>query len=110
MTPVLGQSDLVTLVLYIVVGVIASARITRLIVADDYPLVVRIRIWWDNHITGMWNKLLHCPWCFAPWTVLVVGFLAWLCDYYGLQTVWFVVFGWFAASYAAAWVVYHDED
>ena len=110
MTPVLGQSDLATLILYVIVGVIASGRITRLIVNDDYPPIVKFRIWWDNHVTGLWNKLMHCPWCLGPWVTLVVGFLAWLTDYYGVQIGWWIVFGWLAASYATSWVVYHDED
>jgi len=109
MTPVLGQSDLNTLILYVIVGIVAAARITRLVVVDDYPLIVKGRIAWDNHVRGMWNKLLHCHWCFAPWAVLLVGALAFLCDYWGAQVVWFCVFGWLAASYVASMVVQFDE-
>jgi hypothetical protein len=109
MTPILGQSDLVTIILYAIVGIIASARITRLVVADDYPLIVKARVAWDNNVRGLWNKLLHCHWCFAPWATLLVGFLAWLCDYHGVPVVWFIVFGWLAASYLASMVVQFDE-
>lgn len=110
MNTVLGQSELVTYVIYAIVGIIAAARITRLLVADDYPLVIRLRIWWDNHVKGPWNKLMHCPWCFGPWATLIVGALAYLCDMLDVSWVWFVVFGWFAASYATSWIVFHDED
>lgn len=109
MTPVLGQSELVTLVIYAVVGIIAAARITRLVVVDDYPLIVKARIAWDNKVRGMWNKLLHCHWCFAPWATLVVGALAYACDQWGVAYVWFIVFGWLAASYLASMVVQFDE-
>ena len=110
MTPILGQSDLVTLIIYAVVGIIAAARITRLVVADDYPLSIRLRIWWDKKVKGPWNKLLHCPWCFGPWATLLVGALAYGADQIDLAWLWFVIFGWLAASYATSWLVFHDED
>jgi hypothetical protein len=109
MTALMGQSELVTLILYIVVGVVGSARVVRLVVNDDFPAIVKFRIWWDNHVTGLWNKLMHCMWCLAPWVVgLDIG-AAYLFDLWGIQLWWFIVNGWLAASYVAAWLVYHDE-
>lgn len=93
-----------------VVGVIGSARITRLVTMDKFPLSVRLRIWWDDHVpedTNLWNPLLHCPWCFGPWVVLVNLTAALLSD---LHPAWWLVNGWMAASYAASWIVFHDED
>ena len=110
MNTVLGQSELVTLVLYAVVGIISSARVTRLLMSDDFPPVVKFRVWWDGKVTGLWNKLMHCMWCLAPRVVLLNIALAYVLDRYGLQLWWFLANGWLAAAYASAWLVYHDED
>jgi hypothetical protein len=99
-----------TVIAAVVVGVLGSARLTRLIVGDKFPLSVRLRIWWDNHVpeeTSLWNPLLHCPWCLAPWVTLVTIGLAIVTD---LHWGWWLFYGWLAASYVASWVVFHDED
>ena len=91
-----------------VVAVLASARITRLIVEDEYPPSIWVRMKWDRLTRdGEWAKLVHCGWCASPYvTALVLGlgyFLRW-------PTWWYVGSAWLAASYVAGWIVFHDED
>jgi hypothetical protein len=89
------------------VGVLATARLTRLLVADMYPPSIWVRIQW-HHFTrdGGWAKLVDCHFCAAPYfAALVFGvgyFLHW-------PTWWWVATCWLAASYAAALVVERDE-
>lgn len=96
----------------VVVGIVGSARFVRLVTADKFPPIVKLRMWWDSKTEGDdpeegWGLLLHCLWCFAPW--VVAANLAWalLSD---LQPAWWVCNGWLAASYATSWLVFHDED
>jgi hypothetical protein len=95
-------------VVAVVVGVVSAARITRLLVNDEFPPVVWLRIRWDT-IThdGSWAKLAHCPWCAAPYIGAII--LAWAL-LSGLHWTWWVFNGWMAGSYAASWLVFHDED
>lgn len=98
-----------------VILVLATARITRLVVFDHYPPVVWLRITWDR-FTGNspWNLLLHCAYCLAPWIALVVGLLGcWSLgiDFSALASNWWWSVGtWLAASYLAAIVVAYDGD
>jgi hypothetical protein len=90
------------------VGIVASARFTRLIVADSFPPVVALRMWWAGRFgDDRWGLLLTCPWCFAPYAIAVDMAAALLTD---LHPAWWVINGWLAASYAASWIVFHDED
>lgn len=76
------------LVLLLVVG-LATFRLTRLIVKDDFPLVAVPRSWvvgepqrWDgerwidaeNKHEGRWyywfGELITCPWCASGWVSL----------------------------------------
>lgn len=94
--------------LAIIVFVLATARLTRLLVNDEFPPSVWLRIKWDT-ITkdGSWSKLVHCPWCAAPYIAAIL--LAWGV-LSGLHWSWWVFCGWLAGSYAASWIVFHDED
>lgn len=100
--------DILTNLAAIVVGIMGSARITRLIVADEFPPSIAARVWWDR-VThdGSWSKLAHCPWCAAPYVAGVDLAAALLSD---LHPVWWIVNGWMAASYVVSWIVFHDED
>lgn len=105
-TPNFGDS--IYFALALVTFILSAARLTRLVVADDYPPTIRLRIWWDT-ITkdGGWSKLAHCPWCFGPWAALLIGTWGYLSN---LHWTWWVVNGWLATSYVVSWVVFHDED
>lgn len=102
-----------TFALAVLVTTVSSARLTRLFVNDTFPPVLYLRMWWDAKTAekpgyrGLWNVLLHCPWCFGPWaTALVIG----TAIASNLHPVWWVINGWLAISYVASWIVFHDED
>ena len=95
-----------------IVGVVAAARITRLIVNDSFPPIVWLRMKWDDATAkdgkeGSWTLLAHCPWCAAPYVSAII--LAWALLSH-LHWTWWVFNGWMAGSYAASWIVFHDED
>ena len=91
-----------------IIGVLSAARLTRLLVQDEFPFSVWFRVKWDG-ITkdGPWAKLVHCPWCAAPYITGIILLWAVLSH---LHWTWWLFNGWLAASYAASWVVFHDED
>lgn len=86
----------------VVVGVLATARLTRLIINDSWPPVLWIRVQWDR-ITdhGPWYDLVDCPWCLAPWLVAPNLALAVITD---LHPAWWIINGWLAASLVTSWV------
>lgn len=91
-----------------IIGVIASGRMTRLITHDSFPPAEWFRIRFVAATrNGKWSTLVECPWCAAPYIVAVNLAWALLSD---LHWAWWVANGWLAASYAASWLVYHDED
>lgn len=88
--------------------ILSAARLTRLVVADDFPPSIWLRIRWDTWTKdGHWSKLVHCPWCLGPWLTLLVGLWAYLSN---LHWTWWAFNGWLALSYVVSWVVFHDED
>lgn len=108
---VIAPPDLNTyvyLALALVTLVISSARITRLVVEDDYPPTIWLRMRWDTVTKdGPWAKLVHCPWCFGPWVVAVNAAWAYVSN---LHWTWWVVNAFFALGYVTSWVVFHDSD
>lgn len=97
-------------ILAIIVGILSVARTARLLIFDDFPPImwarVRVRAWVKNE-DSKWLGLLDCPFCMAPY--LTAGMLtwAWLSD---LHWTWWVINGWWAASYLAATYVAYDES
>jgi hypothetical protein len=97
----------VYLLLAVVVGVVGTARLTRLVVDDTWPPVAALRDWWDRRTnTSGWNDLLHCPWCVSMWFAPPCLAWAWLTD---LHWSWWVFYGWLAGAYAAGAIVVRDE-
>lgn len=93
-----------------VVTVVSSARIARLVIHDHWPPVSWLRRTWDSAIPERtdkdgWNLLLHCHFCFAVWSTLGVLLWGYFTDW---NAVWWVVNGWLAASYGAAYAVTFD--
>lgn len=92
----------------VITGIVSAGRLTRLLVNDDWPPVVKARIAWDRLTKdGPWSKLAHCPWCAAPYIsamILLWGVAS------NLHWTWWIFNGWLAGSYAASWIVFHDED
>ena len=99
--------DYIQIASAILVGTFGSARVTRLFVADSWPPSVKLRIWWKGKANELWEPLLTCPWCFAPYVVALNMLAAWASE---LHPVWWMVNLWLALSYLASWIVFHDED
>lgn len=91
----------------VLVGIVAAARITRLLTEDTFPPTVALRTWYMSKVSEEWGKLAICPWCLGPWIVALDGLAAISTD---LHPAWYVANVWFAAAYVASWLVYHDED
>lgn len=99
--------DWLLVVAAVVVGALSAARLTRLLVQDDFPPSVRMRAAWDRLTgDGDWSKLVHCHWCFSPYASAAVLASALVWD---LHPAWWVVNGWLAGSYVASMVVERDE-
>lgn len=99
--------DVLIAVAAVIVGIMSVARLTRLVTQDSFPPAVALRMWWDDLTDDNgWNPLLHCHWCLAPWLTIPVLLWGLFTD---LQTAWWLVNGWLAASYAASMVVERDE-
>lgn len=96
----------VTTIAAFVIGVIATARFTRLVVDDDFPPVAWIR---DRFIVatgeGKWSDLVQCPFCFATWPGLINLIAAWASD---LAWWWWIPNLWFAGIYLAAMIAVRD--
>lgn len=86
----------------------ASARLTRLLIADKFPPVKWVRDHYENATDGTsWQLLTMCPYCMSFWvTALVVasGYFS------GWHLVWWLVCGSLGASYLAAIMVRFDGD
>ena len=90
-------------ILAALVGILAIARLTRLLTFDEFPPVKWFRDKWDEK-TGdsSWNELFHCVFCASFWvSCLVVGFGF----YVGFGAWWWVPCGTLAVSYVAATIV-----
>jgi hypothetical protein len=98
-------------ILAVIVGVVGSARLTRVITYDDYPLTIKLRIWWDT-VThdGPWAKLAHCHWCMGPWVTLI-ALVSFLLSFLhpALGWAWWIFWGWLALSYWTSQYVHFDE-
>lgn len=104
----INLSPEITLLLAVITLIAGSARFVRLITADAYPPVVRLRIWWSAHTKeDGWEPLLNCPWCFAPYVVaLNTGLAVWS----ELHPIWWAVNAVLGMAYVTSWLVFHDED
>lgn len=110
MTPIhdLAWQDIAWYLFAIATGTLGVARCLRLLTNDDFPPIVWFRNTWGRLTNdGEWSNLVHCLWCAAPY--LVAADIAWavLSD---LHWSWWLFNGWMAVSYAASWLVFHDED
>lgn len=100
------------LLLGVVVGVLAVARVVRLIVDDEFPPIVSAVAWWRDRASVDWKPLVDCPWCTAPYLALpaVLWFsslIAWPGATWNLW-LWWIVNGWAAVSWAVAYICLRD--
>lgn len=102
------------------INVFAVARLTRLVVDDDFPPVMDLRARWyklwtdkDGNLSGrraMWAEGLDCAFCVSFWIALVNGLFAWL-SFNGdgkLDWWWWVPNLIFAGAYLAAMINKRD--
>lgn len=97
-----------TLVAALVIGIVSVARTARLLIHDAFPPAMWLRARFVAALppASKWAKLAECQFCLAPYlTAGMIGW-AWVSD---LHWTWWVVNGWWAASYFAAIVVSYDE-
>jgi Protein of unknown function (DUF1360) len=114
------------LVFAFIVGVLAVARLTRLLVDDDWPPIVWVR---DKYLDALvrlfhadgtndeaarkahdWYQLVECPFCASTWFALANLGLAWW-SYNGdgqLDWWWWLPNLWFAGMYLAAMINVRD--
>lgn len=98
--------------LAVIIGIVGTARVIRLIVSDDFPPSVWLRIRWSGLTNdGPWVKVVTCGWCASPYLMAAcIGFflLSFLHPIIGWS--WWLLYSWAALSYAASWIWFHDED
>lgn len=91
----------------VIVGVLSVARTARLVVWDEYPPMVWLRMKWDDRIGDEgWGKLIHCQFCATPWMAVGMALWFWLS---GGNEVWWVVNGVWGLSYLSAILVAYDQ-
>ena len=90
------------------VGIMSVARTARLLIYDDFPPMVWLRIRWFALFSddNPWRKLAECQFCLTPY--LSAGMLAWAWAS-DTNTWWWVINGVWAASYLAAMIVAYDQ-
>ena len=89
------------LIILLVLGILATARLTRFIVED------RLAVSWRRAVIRKWGEdslgsyLIHCPWCMSLWIgIPVIGTSVLLPHFFPSLTYWFVAaLGILAASY-----------
>jgi len=103
-----------TIVLAAVVGTLAVARATRLIVDDDLPYIARARERYVRKVgeDSPWATLVECPFCVAPYVaapaVAWFALMIWQETWTALHWAWWIVTGWAAVSYVAAMLCVRD--
>jgi hypothetical protein len=89
------------------VGIVAAARLTRLVTKDHWPPMSFVRRKYVELTQDTeWSVLAECPFCVAPY--VVAADLAWAMKS-ELDKPWWVFNGWLAASYAASLIVVRDD-
>lgn len=93
----------------LIVATLSVARTARLIIHDDFPpmvwIRVRIRAFIKNE-DSKWLGLMDCPFCLAPYLTAVMLVWMYASD---LHWTWWVANGWWAMSYVAAIVYSYDQ-
>lgn len=98
--------DRFTLLAALAIGVIAVARMTRLVVDDDWPPMLWFRSKWDRLTeNSKWSVLVECPFCVAPY---VAAFSIGWAILSSLHWSWWLFHGWLAVSYLAAMLNVRD--
>jgi hypothetical protein len=98
--------DWPTLIAAAIIGIIAVARLTRLVTDDEFPPMLWLRNKWIGMFPASgWAGLILCSFCVSPYIAAIS--LAWAITT-DLQPAWWVVHGWLALAYLAAIVTTRD--
>ena len=109
--------DMFIAVIALSVGLLGVARLTRVIVYDDFPPAAWVRIQWDKLVPPRrgpwwraWNTLFHCWWCMGMWVALAcILWWAFLIPLHpAWMYAWWVFWGALALSYVATMVIVRD--
>lgn len=98
------------IILAVLVGTLFVARLTRLVVDDDFPPMNWLRSWYVRHSNADWGGLVACPFCISFWIAVVTTLVSWL-SLNGdgrLDWWWWAGTTPFAAAYVAAMIVVRD--
>lgn len=99
------------LVAAFVLGTIAVSRLSRLVVDDDWPPMVRLREWYALRVSDEWVTLVECPFCVsvyfsglnvAAWTV------AYFVDWDWVWWLWWLPQVFLSIAYLAAMLNVRD--
>lgn len=105
--------DRFILITSIVIGLLSVARTARLIGFDEYPPMEYLREKWNRKFgTEGWGKLIHCPFCSAPY--LTAGMTLWWSITFTsesdlAQLLWWLINGVWGLSYLASILVAYDQ-
>lgn len=89
-----------------IIAVLSAARTVRLVVFDDFPPMVWLRVRLLALFGEKWGKVWTCPFCLAPY--IMAGIVGWgyLSD---LHWTWWVINGVWGLSYVASILVAYDQ-
>lgn len=97
----------------VIVAILSAGRTARLIGFDEYPPMVYLRNKWDDRFGDEgWGKLIHCPFCSAPYLLAGITLWAWLAFSHGgdvAQNIWWVANGVWGLSYLSSILVAYDQ-
>lgn len=103
-------------VLALLVGVLGVARLTRIVVYDEFPPSVWLRMTVTHALENRgpyaraWGKIVTCWWCLSPWLFLVC--ILWWMLLIPLHPffmyAWWAWWGMLAGGYAATMLIVRD--
>lgn len=107
---ILGLPEWAITILTILVWIIGTARLTRVLVYDDFPPSIWIRDKWSALTRdGQWSKLVKCWWCASFWIALIsLGWYIAGTHVLWISWAWWVFWGALAGSYLATMLIVRD--
>lgn len=108
--------DMFVAILAVLTAVLGVARVTRIVVYDEFPPTVWLRLKVESMLIGRgpyvrgWGKIVTCWWCLAPWVMLVCilwwTFLIPVSPFF--MYAWWAWWGMLAGGYVASMVIVRD--
>jgi len=98
-------------ILTILVGVLGVARLTVILVYDDFPPAMALRnaYWRLVGVGGLWSQLFRCWWCMAIWVAAIcIGMYVAGMFFVWAAWIWWISWGILALGYVAPMVIVRD--